>query len=200
MQIRLKVFSFFNHHSPISNCRVEVYDLWSCWVFVFNLLLCSPVAWWWCNGDTGSFDQSAEPDRSACTRTWVGDIQNMVGVSPVRHWKLLKSFQIDNSSINASSIVRELINHTRDEEYLFGGDILEISKFLKRCLSTEFFFFWYPPFSALVKSLLVKRWRMKMISQTTCTRCWTRLCSPRSAGMRYLKIPEEYFKDISKNL
>ena len=36
--------------------------------------------------------------------------------------------------------MRELINHTRDEEYLFGGDILEISKFLKRCQSTKFFF------------------------------------------------------------
>ena len=85
MQIHPKVLLFVNHHSPISNCRVEVYDLWSCCVFVFNLLLCSPVAWWWCNGDTGSFDQSAEPDRSACTRTWVGEIQNMVGVSLVHH-------------------------------------------------------------------------------------------------------------------
>ena len=43
--------------------------------------------------------------------------------------------------------MRELINHTRDEEYLFGGDILEISKFLKRCLSTKFFFLISPFFS-----------------------------------------------------
>ena len=105
------------------------------WVFVLNKLLCSPVAWWWCNGDTGSFDQTAEPDRSSCTRTWVADIQDMVGSSPVKSSKQLKYFQIDDSSIDAASTVEELINHTRDEEFLFGGDILEISMFLKRCNS-----------------------------------------------------------------
>ena len=49
--------------------------------FLFLTTCCPfPVAWWWCNGETGSFDQTAEPDRSSCTRTWVADIENMVGV------------------------------------------------------------------------------------------------------------------------
>ena len=61
--------------------------------------------------------------------------------------KLLKSFQIDNTSINATSIVEELINHTRNEHYLFGGDILEISKFLKRCEFTKCFFLIFTFFS-----------------------------------------------------
>ena len=36
--------------------------------------------------------------------------------------------------------MEKLITNLRDEQYLFGGDILEISKFLKRCQSTKFFF------------------------------------------------------------
>ena len=94
MQIRIKVtvklvLSVFIYASSTSTYTAESLG-WSAEFqtsvasrlasFLFLTTCCPfPVAWWWCNGETGSFDQTAEPDRSSCTRTWVADIENMVG-------------------------------------------------------------------------------------------------------------------------
>ena len=77
------------------------------------------------------FDQTQQPDRSSCTRTWVADIENMVSLLCIYVQFESTYFQI-HSSIAATEIVEELIRNLRRESLLFGGDILDITQLLKR--------------------------------------------------------------------
>ena len=78
------------------------------------------------------FDQTQQPDRSSCTRTWVADIENMVSLLCNYVEFKSKYFQIYDSNIAATEIVEELIKRLREENLLFGGDILDITQLLKR--------------------------------------------------------------------
>ena len=78
------------------------------------------------------FDQTQQPDRSSCTRTWVADIENMVSLLCIYLQFKSKYFQIHDSSTAATEIVEELIRNLRRESLLFGGDILDITQLLKR--------------------------------------------------------------------
>ena len=120
------------------------------------------------------FDQTQQPDRSSCTRTWVADIENMVSLFCNYLEFKSKYFQIHDSSIAATEIVEELIKRLRGENLLFGGDILDITQLLKRfCFSGHFAFFVTISFSVSVKSLPMKKWwrnTTENSSRLTCSR------------------------------
>ena len=114
------------------------------------------------------FDQTQQPDRSSCTRTWVADIENMVSLLYNDVEFKSKYFQIHNSSIAATEIVEELIRNLRRESLLFGGDILDITKLLKRFrLFGLFAFFVTISFSVSVKSLPMKKWWRNMTGNSS---------------------------------
>ena len=120
------------------------------------------------------FDQTQQPDRSSCTRTWVADIENMVSLLCIYLQFKSKYFQIHDSSTAATEIVEELIRNLRRESLLFGGDILDITQLLKRfrlfgvlCFIETF------SFSVSVKSLPMKKWWRNITrssSRPTCSR------------------------------
>ena len=71
----------------------------------------------------------------------MADIENMVSLLCIYLEFKSKYFQIHDSSIAATEIVEELIKRLREENLLFGGDILDITQLLKRfCLFGLFAF------------------------------------------------------------